>query len=85
MPTNPLISCIKSDASLEEILSSLLVIDNAGNVGLRYKEISAAAGNIDPHPEVICGQPNLDAIGILRRSIQLDLDNKPALVLIRAT
>ena len=74
------INCTIPHISMEELLNSLLVKDDAGNTGLRVKRVSAAAGDITP--VVACAEFNLGPEMILRHAIGLTDSGKPALILI---
>jgi hypothetical protein len=84
MAASPLITCIGPDPSLEDILNALIVKDNAGNVGLRTVQLTVAHANLSSNATCI-GGGDKSAVQILRECITLDLDNKPALVLIKAS
>lgn len=74
------IDCTNPHISMQELLNSLLVKDDAGNTGLRVKRVSAAAEDITQ--VVGCAEFNLGPEMILRHAIGLSDDGKAALILI---
>jgi hypothetical protein len=74
------IDCTNPHISMQELLNSLLVKDDAGNIGLRVKRVSAAAADITQ--VVGCAEFNLGPEMILRHAIGLSDDGKAALILI---
>lgn len=74
------IDCTNPHISMQELLNSLLVKDDAGNTGLRVKRVSAAARDITQ--VVGCAEFNLGPEMILRHAIGLTTSGQPALILI---
>jgi len=74
------VTCDNISISLEELLNSLLVKDDAGNYGLRTKRVSAAAADIVDVRQ--CGGVNLTVEQIARYIIGVSDDGKPAIILI---
>lgn len=77
------VTCDNISISLNELLNSLLVRDNAGNYGLRTKRLTVAAGNIESVRQ--CDGANLTDEQIARYVIGVSDDGKPAIILIEET
>ena len=77
------VTCDNISISLEELLNSLLVKDDAGNYGLRTKRVSAAAADIESVRQ--CDGTNLTAEQIARYIVGVSDDGKPAIILIEET
>lgn len=79
---NNLVSC-ENLASMEEILAALLVKSASGDYGLRTVVTEVSEGTLEPG--MPCGAPLLNPIDVLRRSLTLDSDSKPAIQLFVVT
>lgn len=74
------VNCDNISISLEELLNSLLVKDDAGNYGLRTVRVTAAAADIENVRA--CEGNNLTVEQIARYAIGVSDDGKPAIILI---